>query len=469
MSTTSEISCLLETLTSSIDAFRAELTNQQLPEPSLCTSKPHPIDDPSYVPSPRMYEARRLAVSSLNQLKLLLESPVDAALGISMRSAEIQSVRLAAEIHLPEVLDTASDTEEGEHIEAIAEKTETDERKLEGIVRFLVKTGWFRETKAGYFANNRRSHTLRTGQPGYLVFRNFNDYCYNVHGKLTEAMTHPDKSFRMARDLTRTAWNLHIGKDMPFFGPNGWTEKYPEEAQKFALGMGAMGAASDRGVIQDFLWADVAKDKDAVIDVGGGQGTLSCSLAAAYPEIKSFVVQDLPAVRQPAESYIASKGLSDRVKFEEQDFFQANRRKGTGNYVFILQKVLHDWSEEDGAEILRRIAECLADSKSTLLIIDPLLSPATFSAEGPSARDSLATLEGANHYQPAPPPPFIPQDAGDNWLIPHTVSICLIAIYNASEHTHSSMAGMLEAAGMQIKKVTATRGYVQVTEVELLG
>ena len=44
--------------------------------------------------------------------------------------------------------------------------------------------------------------------------------------------------------------------------------------------MGAVGPTSDPGVAADFPWAAIAQGKDAIVDVGGGQGTLCCSLAA---------------------------------------------------------------------------------------------------------------------------------------------------------------------------------------------
>lgn len=46
--------------------------------------------------------------------------------------------------------------------------------------------------------------------------------------------------------------------------------------------MGAVGPTSDPGVAADFPWAEIAHGKDAIVDVGGGQGTLCCSLAAKY-------------------------------------------------------------------------------------------------------------------------------------------------------------------------------------------
>jgi hypothetical protein len=60
------------------------------------------------------------------------------------------------------------------------------------------------------------------------------------------------------------------------------------------------------------------------------------TLPLRYPEIKKFIVQDLPETREAAESFIKSKGLSDRVQFEAQDFFKPQQRKG--KYVFVMQR-----------------------------------------------------------------------------------------------------------------------------------
>jgi hypothetical protein len=46
--------------------------------------------------------------------------------------------------------------------------------------------------------------------------------------------------------------------------------------------MGGLGPSSDPGVAADFPWVEICKGKDALVDVGGGQGTLCCSLATKY-------------------------------------------------------------------------------------------------------------------------------------------------------------------------------------------
>jgi len=76
MSTLSELSSLQKTLNTAIDAFKAELAAQNLTEPSLNTSKPHPIDDITYLPTPAMFEARRAALASLVLQEILSENLV---------------------------------------------------------------------------------------------------------------------------------------------------------------------------------------------------------------------------------------------------------------------------------------------------------------------------------------------------------------------------------------------------------
>lgn len=93
-----------------------------------------------------------------------------------------------------------------------------------------------------------------------------------------------------------------------------------------------------------------------------------------YPNIKKFIVQDLPETREAAKSFIAAKGLSGRVEFEAQDFFKPQQRKG--KYLFVMQRgsslfaveefvdippfiVLHDWSTVDGAKMIKHIRDVL--------------------------------------------------------------------------------------------------------------
>ena len=116
-------------------------------------------------------------------------------------------------------------------------------------------------------------------------------------------INHPDIEFRKNTDPFHTAFQLAFNTDIAYFGAGGWLTEHPQEAIKFGLrwlatilsltltkillvtfkkkiSMGAVGPASDPGVTTDFPWDAITKGKDGIVDVGGGQGTLCCSLAA---------------------------------------------------------------------------------------------------------------------------------------------------------------------------------------------
>ncbi|KAF8899093.1 S-adenosyl-L-methionine-dependent methyltransferase [Infundibulicybe gibba] len=454
----SELTSLQHTLNNAIDAFKAELAAQNLPEPSLNTSKAHPIDDITYLPTPAMYEARRVALASLGLIKSLVQSPYDALAANTWMSLEVAGVRLAADIGLASVL---GDNEEGLSVAEIALETGVDGLKL----------GWFRETKQGYFANNRLSNLIKKDQPGFHLATYMNDLFNKVTVGFPEMINHSDPEFRMNNDPFHTAFQLSYKTDASFFGADGWLTKDPEEAVRFGLSMGAVGPTSDPGVAADFPWVQIAEGKDAIVDVGGGQGTLCCSLATKYPEIKKFIVQDLPETREAAESFIASKGMAGRVEFEAQDFFKPQQRKG--KYVFVMQRVLHDWSTEDGriagltsilsAKMLKQIRDVLNEN-SCLLIIDTVIQPAVTSDEGPTLSESLLKTN-KNVYTPVTPPQFIPTDFGEAGRIQHQINVALTALCNSFERTLPQLQEMVELGGMKIKKVNATRGWASITEV----
>ncbi|KAF9526425.1 S-adenosyl-L-methionine-dependent methyltransferase [Crepidotus variabilis] len=454
----SELTSLQNTLNAAIDTFKAELAAQNLSEPSLNTSKAHPIDDIAYLPTPAMYEARRAALASLGLIKSLIQSPYDALAANTWMVLEVAGVRLTAEIGLATLL---GDSEEGMSLADIAAKTSVDGLKLERVIRLLITQGWFREAKPGYFANNRLSNLIKKDLPGFALATYMNDLFNKISASFSEMVNHPDPEFRKNNDPFHTAFQLAFKTNISYFGADGWLTKDPEEAIKFGLSMGAVGPTSDPGVIADFAWDALAQGKDAIVDVGGGQGTLCCSLAARYPNIKKFVVQDLPETRDAAEAHIASRNLQGRVEFEAQDFFKPQQRKG--KYLFVMQRVLHDWSTEAGAKMIKHIKDVLNED-SCLLIIDTVIQPAVVSSEGTELNKALQSLN-KNVYQPVSPPPFVPVDFGEASRIQHQINVALTALCNSFERTLPQLTEMVELGGMKIKKVHATRGWASITEV----
>ncbi|KAL9716637.1 hypothetical protein Ac2012v2_001088 [Leucoagaricus gongylophorus] len=455
----SEILSLQTTLSEALDAFRTEIAAQNLPEPSLNTSKPHAIDHPDYVPTPVMFEARRAALACLGLLDTLIRAPYDAISVECASSLVSASLRLAADLDLATVI---GDSENGVSLAELVEKTGIEEEKIEITLRCLITRGIFREPQEGYFANNRMSNIIKSDQPGFHMAVTINKLLSRSASYFPEMVNNPDLEYRKKTDSTHCAFQMAYNTSLPYFGEVSWCSNDPGEATRLSLAMGGFGGVTNAGIAADFPWREICEGKDALVDVGGGQGTLSCSLATKFPGIKQLIVQDLINCREAAEAYIKSKNLSDRVIFEVQDFFAPQKRNG--KYVFVLQRVIHDWNIECAAMILRRIRDVL-NLDSRLLIIDSLIQSAVTSSTGLSLKDSLSRLD-SNVYSPVPAPPFIPANFGHASLSENLLNVGLSAACGASERNRPQMNEILKRAYLKIKKIYKTRCNLSIIEVE---
>ena len=70
-----ELDALQQTMNVALDAIRDELKNGRLPELSNFASERHPLDDPTFVCPPRLYEARKLALGTLIHVQLTSSLP----------------------------------------------------------------------------------------------------------------------------------------------------------------------------------------------------------------------------------------------------------------------------------------------------------------------------------------------------------------------------------------------------------
>jgi hypothetical protein len=90
-------------------------------------------------------------------------------------------------------------------------------------------------------------------------------------------------------------------------------------------------------------------------DVGGATGLLSVEVAKRHPHIRATSF-DLPAVESVAKKFIASAGLSDRVKTASGDFFKDPLPRAD---VITMGMVLHDWNLEKKMHLIRSAYDAL--------------------------------------------------------------------------------------------------------------
>ncbi|XP_077436575.1 putative bifunctional dTTP/UTP pyrophosphatase/methyltransferase protein isoform X2 [Vanacampus margaritifer] len=97
-------------------------------------------------------------------------------------------------------------------------------------------------------------------------------------------------------------------------------------------------------------------------DLGGCTGTMALEFARAYPEM-SVTVFDLATIVEMSPLFLPP-GTQDRVMFVAGDFFKDALPKAD---LYILSRILHDWSEEKVHLLLGRIAEACTPGCGLLL------------------------------------------------------------------------------------------------------
>ncbi|KAF0884527.1 acetylserotonin O-methyltransferase isoform X1 [Crocuta crocuta] len=88
-----------------------------------------------------------------------------------------------------------------------------------------------------------------------------------------------------------------------------------------------------------------------ICDVGGGSGALAKQCAARYPRCR-VTVFDTPDVVRTAKEHFPIPEEEERISFCEGDFFTDPLPEAD---LYILARVLHDWSDERCSHLLTRI------------------------------------------------------------------------------------------------------------------
>jgi SAM-dependent methyltransferase len=112
-------------------------------------------------------------------------------------------------------------------------------------------------------------------------------------------------------------------------------------------------------------------------DVGGGHGMLLAQILGRNPNLQG-VLYDLPEVVEQARQVAAP---AERMHFEAGSMFE---RVPAGCDAYIMKHIVHDWSDEASARVLRLMRDVLAESAPehgrvflAEMIVPPASSPGT--------------------------------------------------------------------------------------------
>ncbi|CAI7653261.1 unnamed protein product [Penicillium glandicola] len=378
-------------------------------------------------------EAGRLdIIQSLKRVRIELQSPKDTVMELAVPGLTSATLRVSADLGLLRFL-ASSDVPLA--IPKIAELTGASPPLLERILRYLASTDLIKETGVNEYTANNITRVLADPKGEAMIYHGFDTIQPVVHAmpdffaenNYQDVTVDTNTPFQKAHNTTLSSFKWlvqqpknfeNLQKIMTSLQGSEWTEGFNllnDEAQKISSA------------------APQPSEKPFFVDVGGGHGHQCIELGKKYPNLLGhLVLQDLPEA-------VGNLAPIDGVKTVVHDFFQpqpitVNARShqkltvfNQGAKFYYLRRIMHDWSDEQAAQILRNIRAAMApDSR---ILIDETVLP----------------------------------DTGANWQ--STIADLAMMMFAGKERTKHQWDSLAESAGLRVEQI---HSYVASTYTAIL-
>lgn len=229
-------------------------------------------------------------------------------------------------------------------LDVLAGQCQADALSLGRVLRLLVPHGVFHEAPAGVFALGPSGNGLRSAVTGSVRDRlraGWQDLAWSAYGQLPAAVR-----------SGRPAFDLAFG--MPVFD---YFAAHPEHGAAFDRAMARVSAPEDAAIAASFDFGSCRQ----LIDVGGGRGGLLHAVRARHPSVQAILF-DRAGVIDGADL--------PGITLQSGDFFTTVPRGGD---LYLLKRILHDWSDDDAVRILRNVRAALGSRGRGVLVIEALM------------------------------------------------------------------------------------------------
>jgi SAM-dependent methyltransferase len=284
--------------------------------------------------------------------------PWPAVLRLVFGGMATHVVELAVRLRLPDAIGDGERDAAG-----VAAEYGFQEGPMLRLLRGLAALDVLAETGPGRFAVTPVGALLRSDQPGSM---------YPLARMLTDpTMASAWQNLEFSLRTGGPAFDEAFGID--FFG---YLASQPELSEMYnsAMSQGTRGVARVLADAYDF------GRFQAVVDVGGGNGTTLAEILAVHPGPRG-VVYDSPSGVAAAEQTLHAAGLtSARCRVETGDFFTEVPRDGD---LYLLKSVIHGWDDERAAVILRNCARDAAEH-GRILLVEHLLPDTVPAGQSPT-------------------------------------------------------------------------------------
>lgn len=249
----------------------------------------------------------------------------------------------------------------------LAHETQVPETTLRSAIRMVMTMGVLREITNGRVSHNTLSAPF-VENPHLKVSML---HMVNQTIPLMGGMIRATEKYGGSHEMNETAYNVAMNTDKPFFEH---LKAHPELESEFDSYMQSQAlvypSTSVENLLRGFDW-DSLPGGAVVVDVGGGSGSASITVAKEHPHLR-FVVQDQEVPINNAKSKMAElpKELAQRIDLREHDFFKEQPVKGAD--IYLLRTIIHDWPDAEAVKILRRLVQAMKPT-SRILIMDMVL------------------------------------------------------------------------------------------------
>uniref|UniRef100_A0A673X7P9 Acetylserotonin O-methyltransferase-like n=1 Tax=Salmo trutta TaxID=8032 RepID=A0A673X7P9_SALTR len=242
----------------------------------------------------------------------------------------------ASKLH---VFDVLRSSKTGElQAEDVAQEIKASMKGTERLLEACVSLGLLQRTGKGILSQFLTLHFLLSDGP--LSLQGYIQHCNELVWPL---FTHLETAVREGTNQHEKAF----GKSSDNLFQDAYYSRH-EVKLRFMKAMHSIAKVSGRDVATAF---DLSKYKTAC-DLGGCTGAMAYEFAKAHPGL-SVTMFDLPEVIEMS-GHFRPHDADDRVSFVAGDFFKDELPKAD---VYILARILHDWSDEKVHILLSKIAK----------------------------------------------------------------------------------------------------------------
>jgi hypothetical protein len=288
--------------------------------------------------------------------------------------------------------------------EALAKELGADARSLFRLLRLLASVGVFSEDAEGRFGLTPAASLLRSQVPGSLrdaVLMLTQKVFWLPAGQLAETVR-----------TGQTPFDHIFGK--PFFD---YLAGDAAESATFHQGMASLSDLEDGPIARSYDFRPFQQ----VVDVGGGHGGFLIEALRATPSLRGVLFDHAHVL---SGSRVASAGLSDRCEEAVGDFFQTVPANGD---VYVLKRILHDWSDEVCVTVLRNCRNAMkVDGR--VLVIDTVIPPGNAPHGG------------------------------------KVLDVMMMASMTGRERTEADFRALFAQAGLQLSRIIPTPSALSITE-----